>query len=318
MTRRYGALLVVAVLPMLSCDSDESGTARPPPNVFATYSQPSWHPSGRTIYFNHTPLKRYYKDPFTGRFTYVYDESLSGAWAVSSDGTDLRRVLDITLSEVDWDPSGGVLAFSSGGSLYTLAGSDSELSAGSPSLLATDENAFAPSWSPDGARLLFSVHTGSESGIYMVPATGGGSHRVGNPGWRHPDWSPDGARMVFIDQESTTLSVAVADTSGNNYRALWTNAGSHLGYARWSPDGTTIAFTGRRNDSESIELWVVNVNGQNAHPITSGGVLDAFAWSPSGAEIVYTRFNRFDPSLQNGTLWAVNVASGAIRQIANN
>jgi len=80
-------------------------------------------------------------------------------WTMSSDGTDQRRLVD--LSRCPGMPQGS-------GCTNGLA------------------------WSPDGSQLAFH----STGGIYIVRADGSGLHRISKDG-AQPSWSPDGSRLAF-------------------------------------------------------------------------------------------------------------------------
>jgi len=309
---------VALFIGMASCSDSETGPTTPPPNLFAAYSEPAWHPQSTSIYFSHTPLTNYYKDPATGRYVYVFDESLSGTWIVSSDGTGQRRVLSSSLHEPHWSRAGTRIAYSRQATVYARTGDSLSLDTlNEVALTEPGLRAFAPSWSPDGNQVAFSVHTGSP-GLYVVPASGGPSRAVGASGWQHPDWSPDNKEFVFVNQESTGTWIGVADTSGANSQMIWASTTASASYPRWSPNGDRIAFTGRASNAGKTELWIMGSDGANARAMTSSGVLEYFSWSPNGEEVAYVRFDRGDVTLANGTIWILNTVSGSVRQVTTN
>jgi hypothetical protein len=62
--------------------------------------------------------------------------------------------------------------------------------------------AAAPAWSPDGARVAFTVIRGSQPELWVVEAGGTGLRQVTSAGGYDPAWSPDGERLVFsIDRQ---------------------------------------------------------------------------------------------------------------------
>jgi Tol biopolymer transport system component len=60
-----------------------------------------------------------------------------------------------------------------------------------------------PSWSPDGARLAFTVYLDETAEIHLINADGTNQRPLikrawDNPGWdENPCWSPDGRRIAF-------------------------------------------------------------------------------------------------------------------------
>jgi len=58
-----------------------------------------------------------------------------------------------------------------------------------------------PQWSPDGKRILYSSHRGSQyDNLYVLPADGGEPYQMTFGDWDHfdPRWSPDGERIAYI------------------------------------------------------------------------------------------------------------------------
>jgi Tol biopolymer transport system component len=263
--------------------------------------------------FVHEPLVRAYWDPTDNSYHQVFAESLLGYWIVNADGSGQRRIAQDYIEGPDWDPTGTKLAYSPGGTLFTIAGSDTGLNFDSRTEIGSGIS--FPSWSPDGSMIAGSW----DSGIQVLPASGGTMRTIGEPGWRQPDWSLHGDSLVFAVSKVDRVGIAVADTSGQGIRTLWGQEGSNASYPRVSPDGSKIAFTGRANNSDYVyRLWVMDSSGANAHPLTTEGALGFFSWSPNGQEIAYVRYNYGDTSLTNGTIWIVNVATGAKRQLTFN
>lgn len=285
-------------------------------NIAASYAEPAWHPGGNTLVFDHTPLARRYKGP-DGRLVYEFAESLSGFWAVRSDGSNLRRLYGQAYWTPDWNSAGTVLTFEVGASIWTVAGADTGIDIGTAVQLTGSERAFAPTWSPDGSAIAYSVHTLPGAGIYVIPSSGGISRQVGDPGWRHPDWSPSGDSLVFVATLAGKVGICIADTAGLGVHMIWGYPQASARYPRWSSAGT-IAFTGRTNDSEPTRLWVMKADGSNAHAVLGESVQDFFSWGPDGKEIAYVPYGASDTSLTSGTVWIVDTVSGAKRQVTYN
>jgi len=231
-------LMLGGLLMLGSCsDSKVMGPAKPAPNYFSAYAEPAWHPGGRTIAFNCTPLVRRYRNSITGRYVYVFAESLSGIWVVNLDGSHQNRLLPYHLWTPDWDSTGNSLAYELGGSIWTIAGSDSELIEVTATQITTTQSSFSPTWRRDGNALAFSVNGGPASGVYVVPRTGGAPRLVGGPGWFSPDWSPNGDSLVFITAVGSNWGVFVADSTGQGLHMLWGSPEAAVGFrAVFSPE----------------------------------------------------------------------------------
>ncbi len=316
-------LAVIAIALLSSCGLDHKATgpfgAPNLPNVFDAYSEPAWHPSGRVLIFNHTPLVKGFYDPSSQRYIQVFAESLSGLWTVNLDGTGQRRLLPFNAWTPDWDSSGTTLAYMQGSHIWSIAGSDTGVVQTSATQLTFGGlGEFAPSWTPDATSIAYCVNAMPDAGIYLVPRTGGTSRKVGDLGWSEPDWSPKGDSLVFWSSWNSSIGVGVADSSGHGSRMLWGGPQAFVSYPRWSPAGGIIAFTGRANNTGSYQLWVMRTDGSNAHAVTTEGVQEFFSWSPDGKEIAYVRSAMHDTSLVNGTIWIINPLTGVKRQVTFN
>jgi Tol biopolymer transport system component len=76
---------------------------------------------------------------------------------------------------------------------------------------------FNPVWSPDGRHIAFCRILKGETGIYVIPASGGTERKV--------------RRTFWEEQES--------------YEAFWS-----AGRLSWSPDGKSLAFSDRASPDE--------------------------------------------------------------------
>jgi TolB protein len=162
-------------------------------------------------------------------------------YVVRADGTGARNVSNDPANDwgPDWSPDGQWIVFNSdrgggalGGYVVRPDGSDLEY----------------PTFSPDGTRVAFMSHVGSDYDIFVADVTTGDTTRLtdagGSDGW--PAWSPDGTTIAFASER----------------------------FVAWSPDGRHLLISGRA-------LFVVRPDGTgrlelraDGFPLALGGIPD--------------------------------------------
>jgi TolB protein len=110
------------------------------------------------------------------------------------------------------------------------------------------------SWSPDGARILFTGHLAAPAEQFVMDADGNNQINLTNDD-SAPDeygaWSPDGRQIAFV---------------------------------RWTIEG------GREGGGQRPHLHVMDADGGHVRQLTSGDVYDLWpAWSPDSRRIVFAR-----------------------------
>lgn len=176
----------------------------------------------------------------------------------------------------------------------------------------------SPSWSPDGARLVYVRQDSSDEGygepdLWTVNADGSAPVKVTSLGdAMSPAWSPDGGTIAFLgpvdDSSGFEASIWLVDASGNGVRQLKQPNGEPV-YAfdvSWSPDGTQLAF----NDATNSGVGIISADGEDYTllPNTSG-VLEV-AWSPIGDRIAYSL-----AGVGGGDVVSIDVTGGDLRTL---
>ncbi len=124
------------------------------------------------------------------------------------------------------------------------------------------KNAGSPSWSPDGAKIVF---WGRESGggptaIFVINADGTGMTDImQNAGG--PAWSPDGTQIAFDRSDQIYLM----NPDGSGVVQLTDSPGRSSGSA-WAPDGSRIAFISNRDGNN--EIYAMNPDGSGVVRLT--------------------------------------------------
>jgi TolB protein len=154
-----------------------------------------------------------------------------------------------------------------------------------------------PSWSSDGARLVFErvvqrAHTESlfptashdpEFDLYLTEP--------------FPAFSPDGARLIYSQYANNgssagDTSLEIMDADGSRKQRLYYEKGVASFDATWSPDSRLILFSvGRYFRAAGLpaaQIATVKPDGTEFKPIVDDGVNNGFpSWSSDGRQIVY-------------------------------
>jgi eukaryotic-like serine/threonine-protein kinase len=197
-------------------------------------------------------------------------------------------------------PDGRFLAYAGGNAVATRV-YVRQVSGGRPTLLTGDSAAVevAPSWSPDGSRILF----GNQRGLFSVPASGGPPRQEaparGTFGIISAEWSPDGRTIAYVAADSIFLK-----PSGEPSRFLATDysvAGCH-----WSPDGTRLVCAAGNAFFTMVGALYGNLapswievfdarSGARTVMTDSAGVNHSPVWSPDG-RFIYFVSDRHGPA----------------------
>lgn len=82
----------------------------------------------------------------------------------------------------------------------------------------TNINSTAPTWSPDGMRIIFMSNAAGNWDLYAISANGGSPERLtddlGNDGL--PTYAPDGSKIAFVSRREGKWSVWQIDPDGEN------------------------------------------------------------------------------------------------------
>jgi dipeptidyl aminopeptidase/acylaminoacyl peptidase len=135
-------------------------------------------------------------------------------------------------------------------------------------VLATGARNTAPSWSPDGSRIVFSSMRDGNWELYVVNGDGSSLRRLTTtPNRREdePSWSPDGTRIAFAaGTDHVPRDIYVVDADGERERQV-TRLGRSVWHPRWSPDGARIAFF--EFPFPSATIFLVNADGSGLTPL---------------------------------------------------
>ncbi len=194
---------------------------------------------------------------------------------------------------------GGLIAFT------TMQGSNWQIYAmnadgsGQRRLTVGVRGGYEPSWSPDGARLVFQydglwiadISTADISRI-SLDLSGG---KLENPYLVKPAWSPGGEWIVFLNESGFAGDIYLVRPDGTELKRL-TSTGdvSRDGNLVWSPDGKRIAFSA--GVGGELEIYVLDIaealqGKDDRRQLTDSPALVrnlVSSWSPDGSRIAFS------------------------------
>lgn len=150
----------------------------------------------------------------------------------------------------------------------------------------------APSWSPDGKRIVFAKKASCDTELFIVNRDGRGLRRMKESRSKDelPAWSPDGSRIAFVAADG----IYTMRPNGSGRRRISSEA-SDFGVA-WSPDSREIAFThgtlpGPGGDLQT-SLYVMDANGSGVRTVMRHSIEPGTpAWSPDGQHLTVAGYD---------------------------
>ena len=161
------------------------------------------------------------------------------------------------------------------------------------------EGACQPSWSPDGAKLVFTSpcqhNTDSyrESSLYLINADGSELTPLTTaPGGDFdPTWSPDGTRIAFTSLRDGHKEVYTLNVDTMVITRLTSSASDEENsQPAWSPFNNQIAFVKKRVGA--LQIWTMTDTGQNQEQVARSGqtLWDYYpVWSPDAQYILFNQ-----------------------------
>jgi len=162
-----------------------------------------------------------------------------------------------------------------------------------------DGRIYGASWSPDGARLVYSIGAYVHTSLHVISDDGSDDQLLldGSGRWPvdSPSWSPDGSTIAFVRGDNDCgercqavrrdeLELWAIDVDGGDARPL--APGLHVsGTPAWSPDGSAIAIAANGADRRS-HVFVLSLSSGKARQLTDH-LSRAPVWSPDGGRIAF-------------------------------
>jgi hypothetical protein len=230
--------------------------------------------------------------PLRRRIVFTKHSGDMALWSMSPGEFDAKLLiggLDYP-EQPDVSPDGRQVVYENWGDIYVVDGAGRN----KRRIHTGMENNGRPSWSPDGAWILFDARPAGEAvqHVFLIHADGTGLHRLtdyGGNGAFDATWSPDGTRIAFLVFRFNYYDAVIMDTTGANQRVLTAALDEFSGRGpSWSPDGQSLLFLGGTvNGCFSWCIQKVDVATGTLTTLADAQGNRAGDWSPDGSQIVY-------------------------------
>ncbi|HVE65611.1 MAG TPA: protein kinase, partial [Thermoanaerobaculia bacterium] len=162
---------------------------------------------------------------------------------------------------------------------------------------------FAPIWSPDGTRIVFSSQRSGAGDLYWKLASGTGEEELLETSMRFKvpgSWSPDGRVVAFYDFSQGHPDIWLLSVSDRKKTRLM-QGDFEKGNPEFSPDGRWLAYTS--SESGRFEIYVQPFPGPGGKWQVSSGGGQTPEWRSDGRELFYMSLD--------GKLMSVDVRAGS-------
>ncbi len=146
---------------------------------------------------------------------------------------------------------------------------------------------FAPRFSPDGKKVVFSlIEEGGDSNIFAMDLRTRRTNRLTNhPSINTaPSYSPDGNQVTFESDRGGSQQIYVMGSDGSNPKRVSFGSGRY-GTPVWSPRGDLIAFT--KQEGGQFYIGVMRPDGSGERMITQAYHAEGPTWAPNGRVLMF-------------------------------
>jgi tetratricopeptide (TPR) repeat protein len=207
---------------------------------------------------------------YTGRLAYpVFDEN--GSRILAASAGDQKLYTAALGDQPEWQRNGGKLA-------HRVGGSGANVIDNGTSLTVAPAGAEFPTFSPDGARVIYAL--GGQ--LYLINADGSGSP-IGLGAGSAPTWGPGGL-LAYSGCDDGGCGIMIRNPDSADPPRRLTGSLNDVPTS-WSPDGFNISYYS--NVSGNYDLFFVNTAGGVQQVTSNAGNNVGGGWGPDGAHVAF-------------------------------
>lgn len=242
-------------------------------------------------------------------------------YIIDSDGANPRNLSFNKGQDLwpSWSPDGTTIAYSHGagsrGKRYVyLINAD-----GTGKMRLAEGN--APSFSPDGNKLIFTKYTSDENKATTLHMMDLANKKISTITYKNelalksaPSFSGDGKSLVMIQQESLNepSSIITMNLDGTSVNTIFESLG-RVSDTKWSSDNQLILFANRALGN--TQVYLMTPSGGNLKAITFGDSDNRYPrFSGDNKKVIFTS-NRSGGTGFGGDLYSLTLKTGAIERI---
>ncbi len=286
-------------------EARSDGAQRLEIGAHGSLQNPAWSPDGSALLLTRF-VGGYNTEPAD---LLIFERGSGRVRVLLADGN-----ANVNLPGAAWNATTGEIVFSAArephDEIYVI---DAEGSPARPITHRAERMAYEPSWSPDGAWIVFEAHPLDEEAhgvITLAPRDGNGPYRTltdERDDCRQPNWSPSGEWIVFQCFAAGHWDLWITHPDGSGRHPITTGPGDKTD-ASFSPDGRWVVYSGDADELEYANLFIVPLSGGRAERLTFySGYDGAPAWSPDGAWVAFESAPKAPEDTEGTQLWVIAV-----------
>ena len=151
-----------------------------------------------------------------------------------------------------------------------------------------------PSFSPDGARMVYIAAVAGVQQLFTARPDGSEPREITHDAFDHEDpaWSPDGKSIAFVSDAGGGQVISIMAIDGSGLQAL-TSKDVHAIHPNWTPDGKSLLYCTtddldppRKNVADIFRLEIAS---KQAAKLTTAGINTYPRPSPDGNRIAFRK-----------------------------